>query len=347
MRRAGEWVVPLVVASLLAACSGGGSPDPSAKPTITPRPTVSSTSRAPDPRPSPASSQRAVHDAEIEVGAGPGYATVGAGSVWVGNHVDGSVSRINPGRDEVVSTITIDGEPTGMLFAFGDVWTFGAITGLLHRIDPRTEKVVATVRLEGTGGGINGLAAGDSSVWVSESSGLVYRIDPVRNRIVETVRVLKNGCSAGGNLTYASGTVWYACWDDSFLWKIDPGTHRIVDKIQVGGMAGSPAGGDGLVWVPRMDDGMVLGIDPVTGQVERRVDVGSQVEQLRITGRSMWVRVSDTTLAEVDLRRMKVINRYELPAAPIPGGGLTLGFGSVWAVNFGTGTISRINVAVR
>ena len=293
--------------------------------------------------PTQTSSAPPVYDAEIQVGAEPGYATVGAGSVWVGNHLEGTVSRIDPKQDTVIATIEVDGEPTGMLFAFDDVWTFGAATGLLHRIDPKTEKVVARVRLKGLGGGINGLAADDSSVWVSESSGLVYRIDPITDKVAGTVKVLKNGCAPGGNLTFTAGAVWYACWDYPWLWKIDPATQRIVEKFRVGGMVGSPAADEGMVWVPQMDTGWVLGIDPTTGEVKRRVNVGTQVEQVRVAGKTMWARVSATELAKVDLRQMKVVDSYELPDAPIPGGGLTVGFGSVWVVNFGAGTVWRIN----
>ncbi len=62
-------------------------------------------------------------------------------------------------------------------------------------------------------------------------------------------------------------------------------------------------------------------------------------------GGDMWVRASDTELLHVDLKKMKVSDRYELPPAPIPGGGLALGFGSVWAANFGEGTVWRIAAA--
>ena len=41
----------------------------------------------------------------IEVGSGPLGVAVGAGSVWVANHCDGTVSRIDPKTGHVVATI--------------------------------------------------------------------------------------------------------------------------------------------------------------------------------------------------------------------------------------------------
>ncbi len=311
------------------AASDGGS-------TSTPAETAASPS---------APSEEPTYQAEIEVGAEPGYVAIGDGSVWVGNHVEGSVSRIDPSSDTVIETIPIAGEPTGMLFAFGDAWTFGAMTGLLQRIDAAENKVVARIRLQGRGGAINGLAAGAGYVWAAEDSGSVYQIDPRTNRIETRIRVLRSGCGPSGNLTFAAGSIWYACWDQPFVWRIDAASRDIESKIRVGPMAGSPSPGKGAVWIPLMSTGVVVAVDPATDRPRKRLRVADQVEQVRVMGGDMWVRASDTELLHVDLKKMKVSDRYELPPAPIPGGGLALGFGSVWAANFGEGTVWRIAAA--
>ena len=59
--------------------------------------------------------------AQYSVGRGPQAVAAGAGSVWVANRLDGTVSRIDRGRDEVV-TIHVGGEPTGLAFGAGSLW---------------------------------------------------------------------------------------------------------------------------------------------------------------------------------------------------------------------------------
>jgi len=62
-----------------------------------------------------------------------------------------------------------------------------------------------------------------------------YLRDPATDEISGTVKVLKDGCGPGGNLTFTSGAVWYACRGYPLLWKIDPATLRVVQKIRIGG----------------------------------------------------------------------------------------------------------------
>ena len=320
----------LSIALSLYACAGEPE-SPVSSPTPTPEVTASA---------SPAGAE--VYSAEIAVGEGPGYLTIGSGSVWVGNHPGYSISRIDPQTNAVDQTIEIDGEPTGMLHAFGDVWTFAAITGLLHRIDGATGEVTARIQLEGEGGSINGLAEGAGSLWVSETSGNLYRVDPATDKVVSTIRVLRGGCEPGANIAFGNDAVWYACWDDEIVWMIDAASGSVSERIDVGGMAGSPHFADGSLWVPVMDEGVIVRLDAGTHEEIGSVRVGTQVEQVVIAGDDIWVRVDDQELARVDLHSGQVLDTFELPASPVPGGGLAVGFGSVWVVNFGEATVWRL-----
>ena len=46
----------------------------------------------------------------------------GAGSIWVANAGDGTVSRIDPITGRVVRTIDVGGSPTGIVVADDEVW---------------------------------------------------------------------------------------------------------------------------------------------------------------------------------------------------------------------------------
>ena len=56
------------------------------------------------------------------MGDAPAALAVGAGAVWVANAGDGTVSRIEIAKGEVVETIQIGNAPSGIAFGNGAVW---------------------------------------------------------------------------------------------------------------------------------------------------------------------------------------------------------------------------------
>jgi YVTN family beta-propeller protein len=61
--------------------------------------------------------------ARVKVGFGPNNPAIAAdGSVFVPNHGDGTVSRIDAARNRVIGTWRVGPAPFPAAFAFGDVW---------------------------------------------------------------------------------------------------------------------------------------------------------------------------------------------------------------------------------
>ena len=58
----------------------------------------------------------------IAVGDGPSAVASGSGAVWVANGGSRTVSRINPGNNEVVATIDVGNVPSGVVVSDGFVW---------------------------------------------------------------------------------------------------------------------------------------------------------------------------------------------------------------------------------
>ena len=58
----------------------------------------------------------------IPVGRSPAAVAIGAGSVWVANSGDGTVTRIDPRTDKVVATIAVGGSPQAITVAGGRAW---------------------------------------------------------------------------------------------------------------------------------------------------------------------------------------------------------------------------------
>jgi len=99
--------------------------------------------------------------ATIDVGPRPAPAAVGFESVWVGTLGNDSVSRIDPGTNEVIARIPGVGA-SGIAVGEGSVWVTRELTNTMSRIDPSTNQVIATIDV---GEGAHGVAVGFRSVW--------------------------------------------------------------------------------------------------------------------------------------------------------------------------------------
>jgi YVTN family beta-propeller protein len=120
--------------------------------------------------------------ATITVGRG-GISTVfGAGSVWVANTEDASISRIDPSTNAVTATITVAKGPETVLSGFGSIWVesdFGNVT--LTRIDPATDRTAKTFP------GLVSPSFGPKVIWVvgpGAIHGVVERLDPSTNALI-------------------------------------------------------------------------------------------------------------------------------------------------------------------
>jgi YVTN family beta-propeller protein len=105
----------------------------------------------------------------------PRFLTVGAGSVWVLNQGDGSISRVDATTDKLIATIQagIPGLGGEIAFGAGAVWAT-VFKFPITRIDPATNKVVG--QWHGVGGDSIRCALG--SVWLTSYDGeKVWRLD--------------------------------------------------------------------------------------------------------------------------------------------------------------------------
>ena len=91
---------------------------------------------------------------------------VGAGSVWVADPFDGSVSRI--ARDPPVAKrrIPLARWVNGVAFGAGAAWATNEITDEVYRIDPRTDEARVVARTASP----RGVGAGEGAAWVLAAS---------------------------------------------------------------------------------------------------------------------------------------------------------------------------------
>ena len=99
----------------------------------------------------------------ISVGSGAGPVAYGAGSVWVANTLDGTLSRIDPARNAVVGTVAgLDG-PTGIAITSAGVWVSTEFNGSVALVDTRTDAIVRRIRI---GARPRAIATDAGRVWV-------------------------------------------------------------------------------------------------------------------------------------------------------------------------------------
>jgi YVTN family beta-propeller protein len=160
--------------------------------------------------------------ASVAVGARPGSIAFGAGSVWVGNRDDASISRIAPSHLAVARTIAVGAEPTGIAASRGTVWVVSADAAApavaVTRIDPRFDTVTTRHLDNVVAGGSGTVVATSAAVWVAPSSGLLSRLSARTGRVLRRIDpgTSPTGVAAGG------GALWLANSDADTVTRVDP-----------------------------------------------------------------------------------------------------------------------------
>jgi class 3 adenylate cyclase/DNA-binding beta-propeller fold protein YncE len=128
---------------------------------------------------------------------------IGSGAVWIAEHDDEVISRIDPATNSVQLSIPFGArEADSMAFGAGALWVADAASDKVWRIDPVRNEISDTISV---GRAPASIAVGAGSVWVANrGDGTVSRIDPKQGKVVSTIKVGKtvDGVVAG------QGAVW-------------------------------------------------------------------------------------------------------------------------------------------
>src|SRR5918992_800000 len=88
---------------------------------------------------------REVAIGQIPVGAQPSGLAFGDGALWVANHGDASVTRLDPEGMTRVDTIEVGRDPEGIAIGFGAVWVANAGAGTVSQINANANTVVREI----------------------------------------------------------------------------------------------------------------------------------------------------------------------------------------------------------
>ena len=259
--------------------------------------------------------------AQYRVGHGPEAMTAGAGSVWVANRVDGTVSRIDRGREEVL-TIDVGGEPTGLAFGAGWLWVADGQGRTVAQIDPGVNKVVQRYVV---GNAAHAVAVGFGAVWVASAvDAAVVKINAKSGRVTKRIGVEARPTA----LAAGAEAIWVVSEATARVIRLDPRTGTPLDSIPVGNGPSGVAVGAGAVWVTNRIDGTVYRIDLGTDAVTEAVRVGREPRAVAAGEDGVWVaNAGEGTVMRIDPRDREVTDTVPIDSSPAA---LAAADGTVW-----------------
>jgi len=274
-----------------------------------------------------------LHDA-VTVGQNPGGIAYGAGSIWVTNTSDGTVSRINPRTHTVIQTITVHAQPVGIAVSGDNVWVANSGDSSVSWINARKNGEVQRIAV---GNGPSAMAAGPSGAWVANTADdTMQRIDPVTGMAGQPIRI---GWGPDG-LAVDAHTVWVVNGRTATLSKVDTDSHSLVsDEILVGAGPAGVAVTQNDVWVANQGDATVDRIDRASGQRRGSIPVGQGPNSIVATSSAVWVANEfDGTVTQIDRDTSQVRRTIAIGAIPA---GLTVVNGKVWVATRAFGGVGH------
>lgn len=275
----------------------------------------------------------------VRVGDSPTAVAVSAGSVWVANTGDGTVSRIDPRSGQPVGApIGVGEDPGAVAVGAGSVWVANFGDGTVTRINARSGRLVGAPIAVGRGP--TDVVVGRGRVWVATELDRVVTINARTGRVADGPIIVKSG----GALALGGDVLWVADQLDGTLRAIDTRTGAILgDPIPIGDSPMDLAADPNTLWATVADEGAVKQVSFGDGSPQvRAVHTGGRPEFLVLGRTAVWVTNGDgESVSRLDVGSGK-------PAGdPIPVGedpaGIAIASGRVWVSSSVTDSVTIID----
>jgi len=214
--------------------------------------------------------------------------------LWVTDWDTSKVLRFDPVTLRATASIDVTTAPKGVLVTTGAIWVANTRGGSVNRIDPKTNRIVTTITVGPTGpSGPNWLVRGFGSIWTGVPNiGAVVRINETTNAVEATIPITGAASPCGG-LAATSTAIWItSCDGGTFATQIDPATNSVVGSIDLGGNGYTFAVVADRPWVSPTK-GQIVRLDPVSHAVDRVVAPGpaflSGGADIVVAAGSLWV----------------------------------------------------------
>ena len=179
------------------------------------------------------------------------------------------------------------------------------------------------------------------SVWVAGTNPYtIQRVDPKTDSIVARIGLPGEACAG---LATGFHSVWIPlCGKPNSLVRLDMRTNKIVVlPIGPAGEEGGIAVSEDSVWLISDDLGTLNRINPQTNLVRQKISVPSGSYNPIYSRERIWVTaVKSNSVTAIDASTGTVIKTIQVGPQPRF---LTAGGGSIWTLNQGDGTVTRID----
>ena len=224
-------------------------------------------------------------------------AAVGFGSLWVSDF-DRDQLRRYPLTGGAPSATIDTPKPTGLLVAADALWVANHRDGSVSRIDPTSGDIAATVAVGKAGPrGPEWFASLGDLIWVTVANeGKVAAIDPATNKAVGSIPVDQPAVPCGGILARGTRLFVSSCASAEALGVVDTATMAPVSSPAFDGHVTAPVTvGDGLwLGVVRATEGDLTALDPETLEIGRSLAVsGGAPYSLLVSNGSLWVAIEN------------------------------------------------------
>ena len=273
-------------------------------------------------------------------GSRPAEIALAGDSAWIANVDEGTITQVDVDSHDVVRTIGVGFEPTGIAGDNEGVWVVGGYDHQLARIDTSDGRVRLRIRFrerfgalpEGYERGPAGVAVGAGGVWVSHGVEMT-RFDPRTGAVEKTARA---GGPWASQIAIGEGFVWVAyhgALTKAGLLRFSPaldGVRLAGDghvRVPLVGRASDVAVGDGWVWTTITRGDTVSRVDPTTLNVDRTFAAGDSPVSVAIDN-GVWISNS----ADATVTKLDAVTGAKLDVTPVGHtlGGLAAGRGKVW-----------------
>ncbi len=277
--------------------------------------------------------------AKMSILGSPDWVGIDTHAVWISNKAKNSITRIDPGSNQIVATVAVSNQPcAGLAVGFGSVWVPSCQDHCVDRVDTVANTVIARVPLaiadsEGS------LGIGGGAVWMpTDIHGTISRIDPAVNQVVAHVKTSPQSFVAIGG----AGSVWVSSTGNDLVSRIDPETNMVTACIPVGPSPRFMASSENVIWVLNQGDGTVSRIDPESNTVIATIDTGHAGPggDIAFGEGAVWVTTINVPLTRID----PTTNKVSVQFVGEGGDALRIGHGSVWLCSFFLQEVWRVRL---
>ena len=319
----------LVVAGLLAACSPGGAPSSAPTPTAVSlaTETTAATQAAPATPSATMLGELAATMVPLGDNAAPIDVTFAFGSIWVANHHDNSVTRIDPETLEIVAVIPVGRGPGWFAVTEDTLWVSNQNSNGMTEIDPATN---ASVGEHGIWPPCGAPLVALGKIWQSAcDAGVIMRVDPAAGTFHEVSLNGRSWIALAGDRIVASGPKGLA--------RLDPKTDAWTE---IGGCCGDLIGADTrTAWVS--DQNEVRRVDVKDGSTVATLPITFAGLVMRVYGDHAWLLQEATAAHRIDLATNEIT--LSVPIRPEPLSAIEAD-GALWVTSWGGNSVWRVEL---